>query len=428
MELTSGTLLWLLIGAATGSVVATVWLWPRLVRQHAVRVAARLGLIVVSQALVLSAALAYVNDSFGFFSSWATLLGNAVPQQVLTSTAAPAGGRPILITGFSVGTAFSGGSVPPAATARLAAGTVPISLGSRGQPSKASAATSGAVARVTIRGEYTGITAVNDYVYLPPQYFQPAYADARFPVILTFTGYPNDPLNLMRLLRLPVIAARLAAAGRVRPAIYVMVNPSVALPQDTECTNVPAGLQVATFFGRDVPLAVQRTFRVQAGRAGWATLGYSTGAYCAAKMAMLYPDQFSAAVGLSGYYVALKDRTTGDIYGGSLAYRNENNLDWRLQHLPAPPVSVLVASSANGELNLPGTRAFLKLIRPPMRGYALILRQGGHNYYTWRRELPQSLEWLSSRLTPVQARPETRPGPVVRRSWTADPEALAVTP
>jgi hypothetical protein len=117
-------------------------------------------------------------------------------------------------------------------------------------------------------------------------------------------------------------------------------------------------------------------------------------------MAMLYPHQFAAAVALAGYFTALRDLTTGNLYGGSLGYRNENDLDWRLTHLPAPPVSVLAASTAHGERTLPATLRFLRLIHPPMRGYSLILRQGGHNFFTWRRMLPQSLEWLSRRLRP----------------------------
>jgi enterochelin esterase-like enzyme len=257
----------------------------------------------------------------------------------------------------------------------------------------------GEVLQVNLMGERTGIRVSSDYVYLPPQYFQRAYARARFPVVLALTGYPNDPWSIVKRLALPAAAARLVAAGRIRPAIYVMMNVSVVLPRDTECTNIPAGPQVASFFAQDVPQAVERTFRAQAGRSGWAVLGYSTGAYCAAKLAMMYPSQFSSAVAMAGYYVALKDQTTGNLYGGSQAYRNENNLDWRLTHLPAPPVSVLVTSSRVGEKDLPGTLAFLRLIHAPMRAYSLLVRQGGHNYHTWNRELPQSLEWLNQRLT-----------------------------
>ena len=199
----------------------------------------------------------------------------------------------------------------------------------------------------------------------------------------------------------PATAARLVDQGNIGPAVYVMMNVSVALPRDTECTNVPGGPQAETFLADDVPLAVERTFRVESGRSGWAVLGYSTGGYCAAKLAMMYPSQFSAAVSMAGYYTAIKDSTTGDLYGGSTAYQNENNLDWRLTHLPPPPVSVLVTSSRAGEKDLPGTLAFLRLIRPPMQGYSLIVAQGGHNYRTWNRQLPQSLEWIDQRLSPA---------------------------
>jgi len=58
-------------------------------------------------------------------------------------------------------------------------------------------------------------------------------------------------------------------------------------------------------------------------------------------------------------------------------------------------------SSRIGERTYTGTLAFLSLIHSPMLGYSLILPQGGHNFRTWNRELPQSLEWLSHRLTPA---------------------------
>jgi hypothetical protein len=103
---------------------------------------------------------------------------------------------------------------------------------------------------------------------------------------------------------------------------------------------------------------------------------------------------------VAGYYVALRDDTTGNLYGGSLGYRHENDLDWRLRNLPAPPVSLLVTSSQVGEDTYPGTLVFLRLARPPMRVYSLILPEGGHNYGTWTRELPQCLAWLDGRLAP----------------------------
>lgn len=392
MGLTSNWLLGLMAAIAVGAVALTAGIWPSLARQNTADVLGRIGLVLLCQVTTMALALTAINDELTLMTSWSDLTGSNARHQVWSpvpgrSAATPADDL-ITITGASAGTSFGAALLPLPVARALATGDV--------DPPPPD----GAVLRIQIRGEYTGITSTPDYVYLPPQYFLPAYAHAAFPVTLVFAGYPNDPLNLMRLLHLPGIAARLTASGLVHPMIYVMVNPSVALPRDTECTNVPAGPQVATYFGLDVPLAMQRTFRVQTGQAGWAAMGYSTGAYCATKIAMLYPHQFAAAVALSGYFTAVRDLTTGNLYGGSLGYRKENNLEWRLTHLPAPPVSVLAASTAIGEQTLPATMRFLRLIRPPMRGYSLILPQGGHNYFTWRRMVPQSLQWLSQRLSP----------------------------
>lgn len=415
MGLTSDLFRWVVVCVAGAFMLGTVWLWPRLARQRIPQIAARIGLVAAGQALLLAALLVNLNDSLAFFDSWSTLLGTGQQYQFLTpaqARAARALAMPVDITATSIGSDFTGGTLTSAAAGGLARGVPWIAPAtSPVGPRARAAATSGAVLEITIHGVHSGISQPGDYVYLPPQYFQSAFARSRFPVIMTFTGYPNVTSNLMRLLRLPQTAARLTASGRTRPAVVLMLNPSVALPRDTECTNIPGGLQVATFFARDVPQAIERTFRVQQQPSGWATMGYSTGGYCAAKLAMLYPSQFSAAVALSGYFNAGRDRTTGDLYGGSPAYRNENNLYWRLRHMPAPPVSVLVAAST-GEGALHGTLAFLHLIRPPMRGYSLILSQGGHNYFTWHRELRQSMEWLSARLTPAvparSAKPQTR--------------------
>ena len=120
---------------------------------------------------------------------------------------------------------------------------------------KTAAAVNGEVLQIAINGQRSGIAVTKDYLYLPPQYFQRAYAKARFPVVLALTGYPNEPWSIIKRLALPATAARLVAAKRIKPAIYLMMNVSPALPRDTECTNVPAGPQVFSFFSTDVPLA-----------------------------------------------------------------------------------------------------------------------------------------------------------------------------
>lgn len=462
MGLTSGSFLALTIGAAICWLAATVWLWPRLAGpgsgdrdggdrdggyrdggyrdggyagggRHgprpdsplswrrggrlAGRVAARAGLLTGGQVLVIAAFLVWLNGYFAFYGSWAQLLGASSPAKAKPAAAqgrqpfpaqsalptAPAAGRggaltaagrrqllrsPIRYYGAGLGPGPGLLALPPSA----------FPGGLKHLVRLPGAASYGEILRVAIKGQRTGLVTSAAYIYLPPQYFQPAFARHRFPAVLAFTGYPGGATSIIDRLGLPGTAAELTAAGRARPVVYVMMNVSPQFPRDTECTNIPGGPQVASFFAIDVPLAVERTFRVTALRTGWATLGYSTGGYCAAKLAMLYPSRFSAAVSIAAYFHALQDRTTGNLYG-IRAYQHENDLFWRLQHLPAPPVSVLVTSSKIGETTYPGTLRFLRLVHAPMHGYAYILPVGGHNFGVWSQELPQAIKWLSARLT-----------------------------
>ncbi|HUZ27484.1 MAG TPA: alpha/beta hydrolase-fold protein [Streptosporangiaceae bacterium] len=430
MGLDSGLFEIIMVVAAAASLAVVVWLWPKAAGQHAAHLAARLGLIAGSQLLVIVTFLICLNGYFGFYGSWAQLLGGTSPSTVAAAAARPgAAGGPSdgqvrsLVVNMTEPGPVPGGQVLPAEAPRYAAagpGLHRRRVTVHGQPQygpvagsgvpglsglskrvSTSPAVVGRLLMVSMTGQQTGITARGAYVYLPPQYFQRAYAHARFPAVLALTGYPGASWSIVKRLGLPSEAARLVAAGRMPPAIYVMMNVSVVMPRDTECTNVPAGPQVESFFAQDVPRAIEQSFRVQRLGSAWGLIGYSTGGYCAAKLAMLNPYQFHSAVSLAGYYVALRDNTTGNLYGGSLGYRHENDLDWRLAHLPAPPISLLVTSSKIGEKTYPGTMAFLRLVHSPMQGYSLILAQGGHNFGSWQRELPQSLTWLGRRLRPA---------------------------
>jgi S-formylglutathione hydrolase FrmB len=398
MGLTSGSFAALTFVLAGVGLVLVIACWPLAARHRARHILARFAMVVLSQALVIAAFLVYLNGYFGFYASWSQLLGSGTPHVVGISRSSNPNAPLLTIIRAEPGPPPGLGGRPPAARPTVAEGRGGGGLLGTGRLSPAQ---TGELLEVSISGEDTGIAVTGSYVYLPPQYFQPAYSHARFPVLLALSGYPGSASSLIKL-RLSQIAAGLVREGAIRPAVEVMMNSSVAMPRDTECTNIPAGPQVETFFAEDVPLAIEHAFRVQSGPGGWGTLGYSTGGFCAVKIAMLDPDQFPFAVSLAGYYQALQDKTTGDLYGGSTGYQNENSPDWRLQHLPAPPVSVLVTSSVQGELTYGGTVHFVSLVRPPMRVYTLYLPQGGHNFGTWDRELPAALRWLSERLTPAR--------------------------
>jgi Putative esterase len=372
VELTSTGLISLLFLAAVGVTGATVWLWPRFAARGIWPVLSRLGLLLGSQLTLTLAMVAAINSYFLFYGSWGELLGTQHENaQIKHSDGA--------------------GAVSPAnPLGRSLSGLVDSQH--RKDPAKY-----GQLESISIPGVRTGFVQ-HAYVLLPPEYFQPRFQKRTFPVALMITGYPGSTKSLVTRLKLPDFVRKGVAAHKLTPTIYVMITPTVSPPRDTECTDVPAGPKVATYFGQDVPEALAGSYRVAPNRNGWGIMGDSTGGYCAAKIAMMFSDRYSAAVNMSGHFHAIKDLTTGDLWGGSPTLRNENDLIWRIQHMPPPPISLLITSAEKGERSYPQAKQFISLVRPPMRLDTLILKSGGHNYQTYGEVFPSVLEWMSQHL------------------------------
>jgi enterochelin esterase-like enzyme len=355
-----------------------VWVIPRTSGPGVTRVLGRIGLLFGCQICCVLALLTALNFYFDFYGSWGDLLGYSTTPGHGAITGRPEG-RPM----------------PPTGPRRVqAAGTLETVKDGFIRSNQLKPAL-GRLESVIIRGQVSGITTAA-YIYLPPQYFEPRYARQRFPVAIAFTGYPGDAHNLITRLKLPQMVGREIQAGQIQPMMLVMMRPTVVAPRDTECTDIPGGPQTETLFSQDIPSAMKAAYRASVEPSGWSLMGDSTGGYCAVKLAMRHSDRFGAAIALAGYYHALSDITTGSLYGGSRAYRNENDLFWRMRHLPIPPVNVLLTTSRKGERDFKDTERFISLARLPMRIASVILPTGGHHFDVWDRELPPALAWLSA--------------------------------
>jgi hypothetical protein len=350
----------------------TVWLWPRLRGSRVVVGLTRTALLTATQLGLALTVLVALNSYFVFFAGWDDLLGTSV------------GGKPIKTNRATV---HGGPSIP------LQQQVIP--MGKATPP--AHPEIEGDIQYVRLHGVGTGMST-EAYIMLPPQYFQPAYAHQRFPAVVMLTGYPGNPQSLLKVLHFPNLVREGQDSGRVKPAVYVLMRPTLLPPRDTECTDVPAGPQVESFFAEDVPRSVSSHYRVATDARGWAIMGDSTGGYCAVKIAMDHSDRYSAAVSLSGYFHSLEDITTGSLYGGSTAIKDGNDLIWRMEHRPPPPISVLVTSCRQGERTYPQAVQFLNLAKQPLRADSLILDSGGHNFRTFGRMVPGALQWLSNHL------------------------------
>ncbi|MFJ9951614.1 alpha/beta hydrolase [Kitasatospora sp. NPDC091207] len=373
MGLTSHKVLALTVLIAVVLTAGTVWLWPRLAKRSWRAVLGRIGALLATQLAVLAALGLVANNYFAFYGSWDDLLGTGDNGPVVIQNKADASGRLQVET---IGHASVKGG------------------GALGRDPRQS----GEIREVRIDGASTRLST-EGYVYLPPQYFQPEYAQKQFPAVIVSTGFPGIAKNLVTRLNYPGAALKLLQEGRMQPTVMVLMRPSPALPQDTECEDIPGGAQSETYFTKDVPAAIQATYRVSADPQAWGFMGNSTGGYCALKLAMRHPEVFPTAVSLSGYYQAADDPTTGDLFKGSQQRRNEADLMWRLKNLPHPGVSVLLAGTREGDGDYRrDTEAFVAAAHGPMKVSYSMMKTGGHNFETWSRLLPSSLEWLSQHL------------------------------
>ncbi|MDF3300613.1 alpha/beta hydrolase [Streptomyces tropicalis] len=372
MGLTSNKVLVLAVLLAVLLFAGTVWLWPHLARRTWQAVSGRVGMLLATQVALFACAGLVANQSFGFYASWADLLGEETDQGVVVDNNGGSTGGPLQVVG-----------------------TQQMSLSGGGRPQL-----SGQIQKVDIVGRTTHIASPAS-VYLPPEYFQPQYRNRTFPAAVVLTGYPGTTQALVSKLKYPETAQNLAKDGRMQPMILVMLRPTVAPPRDTECVDIPGGPHTESFFARDLPDALLAHYRIGRKPGSWGIIGDSTGGYCALKLAVHHPEVYAAGVGLSPYYKAPIDPTTGDLFHRNKALQNRADLAWSIRHLPAPNTSLLVTSSRLGETNYKATLAFINAVRATnkTRIASIILASGGHNFNTWRREIPGALQWMSGRLS-----------------------------
>ncbi len=362
MGLTSPQFLGLCVVLALLAPVVTLLLWSRARGPRPVRAGERLGMIAVCQVTAVLLLAVLVNNNFYLYASWNDLFGVVGAPTVGADGLLPAG---------------------HASEARKI--TAAFQSGSR---------RGGVVLEQTIKGKRSKLRE-NALIYLPPEYNQPAYAHTKFPVAVVFPGFPGDPRVWTTILPIPTVMTQEVAAGRAHPFIAVMMSATVAPPRDTECADVVRGPKVETFLALDVREQISKVLRVRTDAHGWGFMGSSLGGFCAVKLAMRHPDLYGTAVSFSGFYHALEDNTTGELYGKNLALRNDSSPIWRLHHLPAPPIAVL-ATISRQERTYADSVAFFAAAKPPLRLETLVLPTGGHNPGAYRALLPKGIDFLSA--------------------------------
>ncbi len=258
----------------------------------------------------------------------------------------------------------------------------------------------------TIAGPLSHITRTV-LIYLPPQYFQAAYKNYRFPVIELIHGQPGEPQDWVNVVGVQTILRNLVNSGLAKPAVLVMPDANGGIRISEQCLNQVGGPQDMTYLGIDLPNEIYRDIpRVQPPGPAWGIAGYSEGGFCAANMA-LQPSllhRYGAAASLSGYYAPAPNQGPNGKYvnpfGHDTKLRLQNTPDYEILHLPpGTPLPQFWLGAGSGDAqDMAAGRYFQQELQIYQAGVPLHVAPGGHSMEVWRAQVPPMLEWMTSLL------------------------------
>ncbi len=250
------------------------------------------------------------------------------------------------------------------------------------------------------------------YVYLPPQYFQKAYAHYKFPVIELLHGSPGNPQAWVDVMGVIPTFLNLLEAHPTDAAVLVMPDTDGGQQYELQCLNDPGGIQDMTFVALDVPEAIARIARVQPPGRAWGLAGYSEGGYCAANIALQDPAGFGAVGVLSGYFSpVLSQVPVGNkpgarphlvnVFAGRPALQLVNTPKAYITRVPINDVlpAFWLAAGVQDKQDVVAAANFRQLLQTRVANVPfMVVSGGGHQGSVWRAALGPMLTWMAPQL------------------------------
>ncbi|KYH42930.1 alpha/beta hydrolase-fold protein [Branchiibius sp. NY16-3462-2] len=381
MEPDSGALVALCWIVAILAIIGSVVLGVQLTKRNPLTFVIRLVAQVVTCALAVLAVAATLNAQNDWYADWADLGNDLVGNGLPAGTVEQAG---MAVRNFN--------PAQEAATNR----TAEDRYGAERKHEQASlhliADPGQGGQEVTVQIPGRGDGAVGEVkVWLPQAYTNPAQQTRTFPVIEAFQGIPATDNSWFKVAHLGETIGQLAAEHELNQAI--VVSPEVTPGGlDTECVNGGGRYEMETWLTKEIPEWIVQHFRASADRNGWATIGYSAGAWCAIMAATLHPQTYGAAIVLGGYFQPL--------WGKWRPFKKtpaKYNVLATAEH-HSPPISVWIEVSGKDTLSGPRSQQFVKYAKPPMAVTSVTYPDAGHRFSVWMAAYPHALLWLSHAL------------------------------
>jgi enterochelin esterase-like enzyme len=289
------------------------------------------------------------------------------------------------------------------------------------------AAQDGYTAHLNVPGPASHVPARTVYVYFPPQYFQEAYRNYRFPAIELLHGFPGQPEDWITVVGVTTMLQDLISSGLAKPAVLVMPDANGGRGVSLQCLNQVGGPQDATYLAEDLPAYISRMLRVEPPGSSWGIAGYSEGGFCAANLALKYGSRFGYSGVLSGYFRPADNQLAHpsrrvDPFGRSAALKRDNTPDDLVTSLKAGTAipEFWLGVGASDRADVRNAEVFAQLLQIRQPGVTLkVVQGGGHTMVTWRALMPPLFEWMTPRLFAVATAKQAREANRARKATQA---------
>ncbi|MFI9824110.1 alpha/beta hydrolase [Streptomyces sp. NPDC052013] len=380
-------------------------LWKRVRGPRAVRAVTRVLMLLFAQLTAVALVFTLVNNTNQLYDNWSDLLATADHVEHAADLGADGTGGVSLERLPRVRHTFE----PAGGPGMRAAGGVLVTR---------------------LEGRVSGVRG-EVYVWLPPQYDDPAWREHRFPVVELLPGYPGSAKAWFGTLDAHEQLLPLMRSGRVAPFILVAPRTSLLPGADTGCANLPGKVNAESWLSVDVPRMVMDNFRAQSAPRGWAVAGYSAGGHCATKLAVAHPDRYRAAVSLSGYNDPAAEQTS--LTGRDPDLRTAHNPLTLLREAVTPPRISLYLSGQKDD-GYEDAMDLGRAAKEPTSVQVVKLPRsaGGHTMALWRPQVVPAFRWLTEELAGHQAAPRragvTPPGPSTGGATREAPASGSASP
>ncbi len=233
-------------------------------------------------------------------------------------------------------------------------------------------------------------------IYLPPGYDQ---STSRYPVVYLLHGVADDETSWIAKAGLDQIADRMIETHEMSPCIIVMPAGKLSW-----YVNGPEPMEAALI--TDLLPEVDHLYRTRADRRSRTIAGVSMGGFGALRLALLYPDRFSA-VALMSPAIYTPDPPVNSAARRAPAFLAGGNFDperWHRMNYPSLldtyqqssyRLRVRVSAGLQDPLDT-GTASQRFVTTWQQHGWSasLVLQPGKHDYALWKATLPPTLRFL----------------------------------